>query len=134
MLTDSKAFLGSLSHMDQEVLHLLVIDLEHRQVDFELLILVRVLMNAIEDLLATDRHDALVRSVADHGVGFAGPSLPVRKQAAMVAQPCIVEDFLADGLVYKLLIGVLRASFPKSRQLLLEVARGVGLEVVVRPE
>lgn len=42
-----------------------------------------------------------------HRITFAGTSLPIRKQAAMIALPGIVEDLLPQRLIHLLLISII---------------------------
>ena len=84
-------------------------------------------MDTLEDFLASDGDDSSISAVADHAVGFACSGLPVGEEAAVVAEPGIVKDFLADGIVDISLVGV--AVIDRAG-----VATFVVPKVVVRPK
>ena len=73
-----EAILGTFACGYKQVLHFLVVDLQHGKSQLVLsLAFWAVLVNALEDLLASERNDSAVGPVADHRVAFAGAGLPV---------------------------------------------------------
>ena len=92
--------------VDQQVLGPLVVDLQHRHCDLKrgeqgrpyliFFVFGRFGLDAPEDFIAGDGDDALVGSVADHGVGLAGACLSVREQTAVVALPRVVQYLLPE--------------------------------------
>ena len=59
MLSDFVALGWTFIDGDEEVLYFLVVDFHHGDHDFILLVLVVVGCDAVEDFLASDRHDTL---------------------------------------------------------------------------
>ena len=59
VLTDLVPLLGAFSDGNQEVLHPLVVNLEHRQLDFVLLVRVVIGRDSCKNLFAGNRHDTL---------------------------------------------------------------------------
>lgn len=106
---------------------LLVIDLEHGDVDLEPFFLGCLGLDEREDLLGDDGDDASVGAIADHRVAFAGAGLAVGEETAMVAVEGVLEDLLADFGVDKLLVCVFGGSGG-------QVAVGEHLVLGVRPE
>lgn len=134
VFSNLQAFFWPLVDRDKQVLNSFVVDLKHRDVNFILLVLLLIVVNSREYFLAADWHDSLVGTVSDHGIAFTRPSLAVSKQTAVIALPCIVEDFNTDGFEDSLLVGVLLGIGPRSQMSLLEIARGRRGELVVGPE
>lgn len=107
VLTNFESFLGTFTDWDEQVLHSFIVDFEHRDVHLVFLIFFLVISDPIEDFLATDWHNALVGSVADHGVRFTCSRLPIGEQATVISLPSIVQDFQTDSLEHCLLISIL---------------------------
>lgn len=127
MFPDLVSLLGSLGDRDEQVLHFLIVDFHHGDHDLILLGAIVVVGDPRKDLLATDGHDTLVRTVSHHRVGFACTRLAICEETAVVALPCVFEDLDTDLLEDVLLVCVFGASGN-------EVAALVGLELVMRPE
>ena len=79
----------SLIDRNEEVLNFFIVNLEHRHIDLILFIFILVTRNPLENLLARDRDDSLIGSVADHGVRFSSSSLAVCEEAAVISFPRI---------------------------------------------
>lgn len=87
-LSDFEAAWWTLSGVgNEQILYLLVVDFDHADGHLEQLVLFGVSADAIEYLFAGERDDSFVGSEPDHGVGLAGPRLPIRKQTAVVPLP-----------------------------------------------
>ena len=65
VLSHFEATLRPILGQEHEVLHLLVIDLDDGEADLERLRGTLEFGNAVEDFIASDGHDALVRTVTD---------------------------------------------------------------------
>lgn len=117
---------------NEQILHFLVVDFEHRKLDLVLGILRLIcltLRNSRENLIASNRHNTLIGSITNHGVTLTRAGLPVREQAAVIAFPGVVEHLPTEGLVHLLLIRILALSI-----LLTGDTISVLLESVVGPE
>jgi hypothetical protein len=68
MLTHLEPSLGSIDGINQQVLHILIVDLDHAEHDFEP---VRILLhgtNSTENLIARNGHDTDIGAISNHGV------------------------------------------------------------------
>ena len=95
---------------NQQVLNLLIVNFKHGELHLELGVITFIcitLGDPPENLITSNRNNALVGAVPNHGITLAGASLAVRKQAAVIALPGIVEHLLAETFVDLLLRGVL---------------------------
>lgn len=127
-LSDLETALWLVLGIDKQVLYLLVVDLQHAELDLELDIVCLVSSDSFEYFIACNWHNSFVRTVANHRVTLARPCLPIGEQAAVVSIPCIVEDLLAKGFVHDLLIGVVRTCLWNHVPVLLRV------ELIMRPK
>lgn len=99
VLTDFEALFGALTDGNKEVLHLLIIDLQHGQSHRILFAHIVRTMDPLEYLLAADGHNSLIGTIAHHRIRFSGASLTIGEQTAVVALPRVVEDFGPNLLV-----------------------------------
>ena len=65
VLADGQTTLRSQLGIDQQILHLLIVDLDHAELHLELPVLGRSLPDALEDRCAGDGHNADVCVIAD---------------------------------------------------------------------
>lgn len=71
VLSNFQSFTRSLNDWNEEILHLLIVDLQHRYVHFVLAVLVGIGMHPPKYLLAADWHNSLVGTVADHRIALS---------------------------------------------------------------
>ena len=90
VLSNLKAFFGSLGGVDEKILDPFVVDFHHGNLDLVGLVRVGIGRDTAEDFLASQGHDTTVGTVTDHRVRFARSCLTVGKQATMEAFPCTV--------------------------------------------
>ena len=79
----------------EQVLDGLVVDFQHADLHLEGASAVLVGPDLLENLVADDGDDALVGSVADHGVTLAGSGLSIGEEAAVVALPALPTKYQA---------------------------------------
>jgi len=73
VLTNIQAFFRARVWLREQILHFLVIDLDHGDGDLHLNLLGSVgfdRSDSLENLVTSSRHDALVLTIADHGVAL----------------------------------------------------------------
>lgn len=92
----------------EQILDLLVVDLEHADLDLVLNVFVFVGVDPFKDLITGLWNDTLVLAVTDHWVRLAAAGLSVRKQAAMVALPRVIQDLLTERLINIVLVRIYR--------------------------
>lgn len=107
---------------------MLIVDFDHRHHYLVGQIRICVGADSLENLFARDGHDALVGTVAHHGVALASSRLTIGKQAAVVPFPRAVQNASTKRVENKLLISV-PASGP-----CVAVALSIHLEAIVTPE
>ena len=92
----------------QQVADMLVVHFEVRDLDVVGRVWLRVVLDAIEQLLTRARDQPGVVWRAHHGVALPGARLAVREDACVVAAEVVVEELFAKRLVDVLLMGVVR--------------------------
>jgi hypothetical protein len=127
MLPDLVTLGGTFGDGDEQILNFFVVDFHHGDHDFVLPVFIVVGCDAVEDLFAGDGDDSLVGSVSDHGIGLAGACLTVGEETAVIALPCIFQNFDAYLFEYESLICVFLGVGD-------EVASFVDIELVMGPE
>ena len=106
MLSDFQTFIRSLFRVDKQVLHLLVINLDHWNLHLEGSWAICIWLYSGKYLLANLRNDTFICIETNHGVGLARACLAISEKAAVVALKSICEHFLAKDGVNKFLICV----------------------------
>jgi hypothetical protein len=79
----------------QQILHSLVVDLQHADLHLERTTSILVVVDFFEDGIADDGDESLIGAVSDHGVRLPRAGLPVREEAAVVALPEWVHSYHA---------------------------------------
>ena len=77
MLSDFQTFIWSLFWVDEQILHLLIVNLHHGDLHLEGGLRVLVSLDSGEYLLADLGDNAFIRVEANHGVGLARAGLSV---------------------------------------------------------
>ena len=91
VLPDFVSFGRSFIDGDKEILHFLIINFHHGDVDFVLLVcFVGVLSYSVENFLTSDWDDSFVGAVAYHRVRLSCSCLSVGEKTAMVPLPSII--------------------------------------------
>lgn len=67
-LSDFESSLWLILRVTKQILHFLIIDFKHTELNLKLQIFVVVQLDSLEDLVASNRHYTLVAAIADHGV------------------------------------------------------------------
>ncbi|OSS44596.1 hypothetical protein B5807_10694 [Epicoccum nigrum] len=114
---DIDAVLGALADLEvdgrnggghEQVADVLVVDFEVGDLDVVGGVGLRLVLDAVEQLLAGAANQARVVVGAHHGVALARARLAVGEDARVVAAEVVVEEFLAERLVHVLLGGIVR--------------------------
>ena len=106
MLSNFKSFIWTLLWVDEQILDLFIIDLNHWNLDLKACISISLLLNSLKYLLTNLRHNSSIRLKSNHGVRFPRSSLPVCKQTAMVSFPRIVKHFKPENIIHMFLIRI----------------------------
>ena len=101
---------GPVAARDEQVPHMLVVDLKVRDVHVVRRVWRRLVLDPIEERLTRTRDQARLLGRAHHRVALAGARLPVREDARVVAVEVVVEELLGEGAVDVFLMGVVRVA------------------------
>lgn len=141
MLSDLQTTYRSRCWINQQILHLFVINFDHRDHNLKLHRCRAQLVNTVKNFIAGNRYNADIGSVANlheipchqnscgtyHWVRFTSTCLSVREQTTVVAFPGIVEDLLAERVIDEILISVAVCGFDRN-------AISIVLEVIMGPK
>ena len=96
ILSDFESLLRSLLNLLEEIVDLLVVDLNHGNLNGVLTewIILLAFLNSLENLLAGLRDDTLILAIADDRIALARSCLTIREQASIEPSEGVVQNFL----------------------------------------
>lgn len=127
-LSDLESLLWSVFDFDHEILDFLVVDFAHACNNLVRNFWIVILGYLVEDFFTSQRNDASILTIADHGVTLATSRLAIGKQASMETLPSIIEHAESNLLEHVLLVLVFGSWFG------LSVSIFQGVVPVVTPE